>query len=88
MTNKKPKAGERGGAPFKTPGKNTEGPVANQTIVAFQGQLKQLTIDLEAIAAGGAGSTFAKGDKAKLKARIAALKSILADFDPEDAKRR
>ena len=52
MTNKKPKAGESGGAPFSTPGKNLGGPVANQTIVALKGELKQLTTDLEAIAAG------------------------------------
>ena len=79
---KKPKPGESGGAPFRTPGKNLAGPVANQTIVALKGELRQLTTDLEAIAAGHAGSTFAKGDKAKLKTRIAALKSLLATFDP------
>jgi hypothetical protein len=81
MTNTKPKPGETGGAPFSTPGKNTSGPVANQTIVALQGELKQLTNDLEAIAAGMAGSTFAEGDRKRLEARIAALKSILANFD-------
>ena len=87
MTNKKAKAGERGGAPFKTPGKNTDGPVANQTVVALRGELKQLTTDLDAIARGASGSTFAKGDKAKLQGRIATLKSILASFDPEHATR-
>lgn len=86
MTNRKPKAGERGGAPFKTPGKNTSGPVANQTIVALQGELKQLTADLEGITSGAAGrSALAEKDKAKLEARISSLKSILSDFDHEDA---
>ena len=88
MTSRKPKAGEPGGAPFKTPGKSTAGPVANQTIVALRGELKQLTTDLEAIAAGHAGSTFAKGDRAKLEKRIGALKAVLATFDPKDARRR
>ena len=82
MTNKKPKPGESGGAPFRTPGKSLGKPVANQALVALKSELKQLTTDLEAIAAGQAGSTFAKGDKAKLKTRIAALKSLLANFEP------
>lgn len=78
---KTPKAGEPGGAPFKTPGKSTTGPVANQTVVALRGELKQLAADLQAIATGNAGSTFAKGDRAKLEARIDALKALLANFD-------
>ena len=82
MSTKKPKPGGLGGAPFRTPAKSLGGPVANQTIVALRAELKQLTTDLEAIAAGHAGSTFAKGDKGRLEARIAALKSLLADFDP------
>ena len=89
MSKTKPKPGEPGGAPFKTPGKSTSKTrgkgasklVPNQTIVALRGELKQLTADLEAIAAGEGGSTFAKGDKAKFKARIAALKSILAELE-------
>lgn len=81
MSNKKPKPGELGGAPFKTPAKNTVTTVASQDIVALRGELKQLTIDLKAITAGEAGSTFAKGAKAKLKTRIAALESILAKLE-------
>ncbi len=81
MSTGKPKPGRRGGAPFKTPGKNTKAPLANQTILALRGELKQLMTDLEAISAGQAGSTFAKGDKTKLMTRIAALKSILAKLD-------
>lgn len=88
MTDKKKvKPGESGGAPFKTPGKNTDGPVANQTVVALQGELRLLTTDLDAIARGASGSTFAKGDKVKLEGRIAALKSILASFDLQHVKR-
>ncbi len=70
MSTEKPKPGELGRAPFKTPGKNTNAPLANQTIVALRGELKQLTTDLEAISGGQAGSTFAKGDKKKLMTRI------------------
>ena len=55
--------------------------MANQTIVALHNELKQLTADLAAIARGDAGSTFAKGDQAKLTGRIAALKSILETLD-------
>ena len=84
---KRTKVDDLGGAPFKTPGKNTGEPLANQAIVALRGELKQLTTDLEAIAAGEAGSTFAKGDKAKLKIRIAALKSILAKLDASNSER-
>jgi hypothetical protein len=81
MRTVKPEPGQPGGAPFKAPAKNTSRMAVTQTIVALRGELKQLTTDLEAIAAGEAGSTFAKGDKAKLKARIASLKSILAKLE-------
>jgi len=83
MSDTKAKPGEPGGAPFKTPGKNTgkPRPVANQEIVALRGELRLLTTDLEAIAAGEGGSTFARGDKAKFQTRIAALKSILAKLE-------
>ncbi len=76
-----PQPGERGGAPFKTPGKNTQEPAANQTSVALRVELTQLTTDLEAISAGQAGSTFAKGEQRKMKARIAALRSALAKLN-------
>ncbi len=87
MSTKKPEPGKRGGAPFKTPGKSTVAPLANQTIVALCGELKQLTGDLEAIAAGQAGSTFAKGQRTKLKGRIASVRSILAKLDASPAKK-
>jgi len=61
--------------------------MANQTLVALRGELKQLTQDLDAISAGHAGSTFAKGDKEKLKARIKALKTILRELEAADAGR-
>jgi hypothetical protein len=86
MSTKTPKSGGPGGAPFATPGKSLGGPIANQAVVALRGELKQLTADLEAIASGHAGSTFAKGDKARLEARIAALKALLSDFDPHAEK--
>jgi hypothetical protein len=86
MNTNKPKPGGPGGAPFATPGKNLGGPVANQTLVALRSELKQLTTDLEAIASGHAGSTFAEGDKSRLEARIAHLKSLLSDFDPHASK--
>ena len=38
MSTGKPKPGRRGGAPFKTPGKNTKAPLANQTILALRGE--------------------------------------------------
>lgn len=60
--------------------------IPNQTIVALGGELKALTRDLEAIMAGEAGSMFAKGHKAKLKARIAKLQSIIAELDAAGAK--
>lgn len=81
MSKENPKAGQARGAPLKTAGKNTTTPVPNQTIVALRGELRQLTTDLDAIAAGQAGSTFANGDRARLKARIATLKSILAKLE-------
>jgi hypothetical protein len=83
MSIKKPKPGEPGGAPFVTPAKNLSRPVANQAVEALRGELKQLSTDLAAIAAGNAGSTFAKGDRDRLEARIAALKSVLAGLDPD-----
>lgn len=82
MNTKRSKAGEPGGAPFATPAKSLGGSVANQTVVALRGELKQLTTDLEAIAAGNAGSMFAKGDRERLETRIATLTSLLATFDP------
>jgi hypothetical protein len=62
-------------------------PGQNQTIVALRSELRLLMRDLEAISAGEAGSTFAKDDKAKLKARIAALQNILAKLEAADAKK-
>ncbi len=62
-------------------------PNQNQTIVALRNELRMLTNDLGAISVGQAGSTFAKGDKAKLKARIDALKNILGKLEAADAKR-
>lgn len=87
MSTKKPEPGKRGGAPFKTPGKSMGTPLANQTIVALCGELKQFTGDLEAIATGQAGSTFAKVHKTKLKVRIAAVRSILSKLDVSTAKK-
>jgi hypothetical protein len=81
MSTGKPKPGEPSGAPFNSPGTNTKPTVSSQAIVALRGELKQLTTDLEAISAGNAGSTFAKGDKKKLMTRIATLNSVLATLN-------
>lgn len=43
--------------------------------------------DPSAIMAGEAGSRFAKGDKAKLKDRIAALEIVLAKLNDADAQK-
>lgn len=82
MTDKKLQVGESGAAPFATPAKNTGTAISNEMVVALHTQIKQLTIDLEAIERGASGSTFAKGEKAKLEARIATLERTLAEVDP------
>ncbi len=82
MTDKKSQAGEHGAAPFETPGKSTVGADTNQTAAALQSQIMQLKIDLDAIDRGASGSTFAKGERAKLEAQVATLERTLADLDP------
>lgn len=80
-----PKAGKPRGAPFKTPAKVTSRPVPSEAIVALRLQLKQLTTDLAAIAGGRAGSTFAKGDRARLEKRIGSIGALLAKLDLDGA---
>lgn len=59
---------------------------SNQTIVALRNELRMLRNDLESISCGQAGSTFAVGDKDKLKARIHAMQKIIDDLEAVDAR--
>lgn len=84
MVIRKSEPGTPGGAPFATPAKSLGGLGANETVVALRGELRQLTGDLDAIAAGNDGSTFSKDGRARLEARIERLRSLLADFGSDE----